>query len=98
MTDRRLEIADRVTLVRARIADAARACGRNPGEITLVVITKTFPASDVRLLAELGLVAWGSEDQSERKAQVLTVLLDTPATQYDVSVPDRPTLRPVPEG
>lgn len=71
MTDRRLEIADRLTHVRARIADAARACGRNPGEITLVVITKTFPASDVRLLAELGVrdVGENRHPEAAEKAQ-----------------------------
>ncbi len=51
---------------------------------------------DVRLVLRDGrLVTWGSADDGERKAAVLTVLLRTPATQYDVSVPDRPTLRPV---
>jgi pyridoxal phosphate enzyme (YggS family) len=31
------------------------AAGRDPGEVTLVAVTKTFPASDVRLLSELGV-------------------------------------------
>ena len=35
---------------------------------------------------------------SDRGAEVLAALLDTPATQYDVSVPDRPTLSPAPAG
>lgn len=51
---------------------------------------------DVRLVLRDGrLVTWGSAEDGERKAEVLVVLLRTPATQYDVSVPDRPTLRPV---
>lgn len=54
---------------------------------------------DVRLVLRDGrVVTWGSADDAEAKVAVLTVLLDTPATQYDVSVPDRPTLRPVPGG
>lgn len=42
-------------VVRRRIAAGCAAVGRDPGEITLVVITKTYPASDVRLLAALGV-------------------------------------------
>lgn len=51
--------------------------------------------ADVRLVLRDGReVVWGTADDSERKAAVLAVLLDTPAGAYDVSVPDRPTLRP----
>ncbi len=54
---------------------------------------------EVRLVLDDGrVVTWGSAEQPERKAEVLAALLDTPATQYDVSVPDRPTLRPAPAG
>ena len=54
---------------------------------------------EVRLvLADGRVVTWGSAEQPERKAEVLAALLDTPATQYDVSVPDRPTVRPAPAG
>ena len=49
----------------------------------------------VRLVLRDGrVVIWGSAQDAELKADVLDVLLETPATQYDVSVPDRPTLRP----
>jgi cell division protein FtsQ len=52
---------------------------------------------DVRLVLRDGrVVVWGSADAAGLKAEVLAVLLQTPATEYDVSVPDRPTLRPVP--
>ncbi len=39
----------------SEIAAAAVAAGRDPADITLVVVTKTFPASDIRLLADLGV-------------------------------------------
>lgn len=39
------------------------------------------------------VVRWGSAEDSENKAEVLTVLLDQPARLYDVSVPGRPVLR-----
>ena len=51
---RRDELAAGLEGVRRRIAAACDAAGRDPGDITLVVITKTYPASDVLLLAELG--------------------------------------------
>lgn len=54
---------------------------------------------EVRLVLRDGpVVVWGSAEDAERKADVLAVLLQTPATQYDVSVPDRPTIRPAPSG
>jgi PLP dependent protein len=41
------------------------AAGREPGEVTLVAITKTFPASDVRLLYELGVRDVGENRDQE---------------------------------
>lgn len=38
-------------------------------------------------------VVWGSAEESDRKAEVLAVLLDQPARTYDVSVPANPTTR-----
>src|SRR5260370_1229036 len=53
MTDeqaRRSELGERLASVRGRIAAACLASGRDPGGVTLGPITKTFPASDRRLL------------------------------------------------
>ena len=57
MTDgaRRAEIAAGLEQVEARIAAACRAAGRDRAEITLVAVTKTFPASDVGHLRVLGV-------------------------------------------
>ncbi|MEJ7629699.1 MAG: YggS family pyridoxal phosphate-dependent enzyme [Nocardioidaceae bacterium] len=52
---RREEIAAGLRTVRDRIAAAAQRVGRHPRDVTLVVVTKTFPASDIRLLAGLGV-------------------------------------------
>ncbi len=49
------EIAANLGRVRERIATACAGSGRDAGGITLVVVTKFFPASDVRILAELGV-------------------------------------------
>ena len=53
--DRRAELAANLADVRARIAAAERSGGREPGSVALVVVTMTWPASDVRLLAGLGV-------------------------------------------
>jgi PLP dependent protein len=53
--DRRAEIAANLATVEDRIVAACRAAGRPRNEITLVAVTKTFPASDVGHLATLGV-------------------------------------------
>lgn len=63
------EIGEALAGVRTRIARAARAAGRDPDEITLVVVTKFFPASDVRVLADLGVVDVGENRHQEAAAK-----------------------------
>ncbi|MDQ1748398.1 MAG: dependent protein [Frankiaceae bacterium] len=63
-SSRRAELAANLAAVRARMVAAARAAGRDPAELTLVAVTKTFPASDVALLAGLGVA-----DVGENRAQ-----------------------------
>lgn len=55
MTDRKAELAENLARVEERIASACAAAGRKREEVTLIVVTKTYPASDVRLLADLGI-------------------------------------------
>ena len=68
-TDRRDEIAARLTDVRRRIAEACAGAGREPDEVTLVVVTKFFPASDVRALADLGVTHVGENRHQEAQAK-----------------------------
>ncbi len=65
MNDRRTEIEEGLATVRSRIDDACSAAGRSSEEITLVVVTKFFPASDVRLLADLGVRDVGENRHQE---------------------------------
>jgi PLP dependent protein len=62
---RRAELAANLERVRERIAAACRAAGRSPDEVTLVTVTKTWPASDVRLLAGLGVADVGENRDQE---------------------------------
>jgi pyridoxal phosphate enzyme (YggS family) len=55
----------RLADVRRRIAKACAAAGRDPAGITLIAVTKTHPASDVRLLRELGLSDVGENRDAE---------------------------------
>ena len=62
---RRAELEASLREVRARIDRACRAAGRDPSEVELLAVTKTFPASDVALLADLDAgrtAAAGQED------------------------------------
>jgi pyridoxal phosphate enzyme (YggS family) len=65
---RREEIEAGLTAVRARI-DAARVAAGRVDEVALVVVTKTFPASDVELLAGLGVLDVGENRDQEAKAK-----------------------------
>jgi PLP dependent protein len=64
---RRDELAAGLDDVRRRIAEAATAAGRTADDVTLVVVTKFFPASDVRLLAQLGVTDVGENRHPEAR-------------------------------
>ncbi|WP_329424511.1 YggS family pyridoxal phosphate-dependent enzyme [Streptosporangium sp. NBC_01495] len=64
-TTRRDEIAAGLARVEAEIAQACRAAGRHREELTLIAVSKTYPASDVRLLAELGITDVGENRDQE---------------------------------
>ncbi len=69
-TDRGAELAGALAAVRAQIAQACAQAGRDPGELTLVAVTKTYPASDVLALIELGLLDIGESRDQEASAKV----------------------------
>ena len=66
---RRAELAENLGLVQARIARACEAAGRDLAEVRLIVVTKTYPASDVHLLAELGVRDVGENRDQEARAK-----------------------------
>jgi pyridoxal phosphate enzyme (YggS family) len=63
------ELRENLRLVRERIQAACQAAGRPEGSVTLVAITKTFPVSDVRALAALGVSEVGENREQELKAK-----------------------------
>jgi pyridoxal phosphate enzyme (YggS family) len=70
---RREDLAAGLERVRASIAAACDRAGRSPHEITLVVVTKFFPASDVDLLSDLGVTDIG-ENRAQEAAQKVAEL------------------------
>ena len=63
--DRRSEIAGNLEAVREQISLAADRAGRSANEITLIAVTKTFPASDVEILKDLGVTNFGENRDSD---------------------------------
>jgi hypothetical protein len=51
--------------VRDRIRAAATACGRDPAGVTLIAVTKTWPAADVARLVELGVTDFAENRDAE---------------------------------
>ena len=60
----RESLAERLARVRTSVADAARSAGRDPAEITTIVVTKFQPLALVRALVDLGV-----RDVGENRAQ-----------------------------
>ncbi len=59
------EIALGLANAKERITSAAISVKRDPSEIALIVVTKTFPKSDVEILYELGIRDFGENRDQE---------------------------------
>ena len=65
MSNRREELSENLGAIRSRISVAAQNSGRSTEEITLIVVTKTFPAADAQILYELGVRDFGENRDQE---------------------------------
>lgn len=83
-------IASRLQAVKARIAEAARAAGRAPGEITLVAVSKTFPPQAIAEAYAAGQTAFG-ENYAQEGIEKIAAL----SHLSHVSSPEGPLLRPL---
>jgi len=63
--DRRSEITSNLQVVRDEISKAVASTGRSLDEITLIAVTKTFPASDVEILRDLGVTHFGENRDAD---------------------------------
>jgi pyridoxal phosphate enzyme (YggS family) len=62
-------LTERLEAVRTGISDAAAAAGRDPADITTIVVTKFHPASLVRELHSLGVREFGENRHQEAQAK-----------------------------
>ncbi len=70
---RRAELREALARVEERIERACANAGRSRAEVTLVVVTKFFPASDVDALAGLGIRAIGEARDQEASTKLAAV-------------------------
>jgi pyridoxal phosphate enzyme (YggS family) len=78
MSSRKDEIARNLREVRERINRAAQSGDRDPAEIELIVVTKTFPISDIEILRDLGELNFGENRDQEAGPKAQTI----PATWH----------------
>ena len=73
MNSRTQDIATALESVEDRITKAVTSAGRNRNEVTLIAVTKTYPASDVQILADLGVSNFGENrsDEGSEKSQLI---------------------------
>ena len=74
--DRRDELAHNLEQTRERIRAAAVDAGRRPEDVALTVVTKFFPASDVMLLADLGVTDVGENRHQEAETKHATCVAE----------------------
>lgn len=67
--ERTAELVGALGSVRTRIADACESVGRDPRSVTLIAVTKTYPASDVAALVQLGVLDIGESKDQEARAK-----------------------------
>ena len=68
-----MSIAENIARVHERIALVARRAGRNPDEITLMAVSKTFPAQSIREARAAGLRVFGENRVQEFAAKALAL-------------------------
>jgi pyridoxal phosphate enzyme (YggS family) len=66
------QLGTNLDVVEKRITDACAAAGRERDDVTLIVVTKTYPAEDSALLAGLGVtdVAENRDQDASPKAEI----------------------------
>jgi pyridoxal phosphate enzyme (YggS family) len=63
-------IDENIRCVQARLTRAAAACGRNPEEITLVAVSKTFPCESISAAVAAGLRNFGENRVQEAESKI----------------------------
>lgn len=73
MSNRLANIQSNLEKINSRIAEACSRSKRNISEITVIAVTKTYPASDVDLLKQLGIENVGENKDQEASGKISQV-------------------------
>lgn len=71
--ERREQLQVNLAAVQARVQQACEAAGREPSEVTVIAVTKTWPASDALLLRDLGMRDLAENRDQEAADKAATV-------------------------
>ena len=82
--------------VRARIVAAAKAAGRDPGDISLLAVSKTFTAADVRAAHAAGQRAFG-ENYVQEALEKIGTLPELPLIWHFIGAIQSNKTRPIAE-
>jgi pyridoxal phosphate enzyme (YggS family) len=89
-------IADKLQSVRQRLAAACSACGREPAEVSLLAVSKTFGPEAVRAAFEAGQRAFG-ENYVQEALDKMAALRDLPLEWHCIGPLQSNKTRPVAE-
>jgi pyridoxal phosphate enzyme (YggS family) len=67
------QLRARLAAIRARIAAAAKKCGRRAEEVNLIAISKTHPASVIKRVIEFGALDIGENRVQEAEGKIMEV-------------------------
>jgi PLP dependent protein len=76
-----MSVAQNIVVARERISSAARRIGRDPEDITLMAVSKTFSPEVIREAYNVGLLVFGENKVQEFSAKAGT-LADLPDAQW----------------
>ncbi len=78
------QVASALDDVRCRIAHAAAAAGRRPEDITLVAVSKTYPATDVQAALACGQLHFGENRVQEAAAKFPALRATAPGLRLHI--------------
>lgn len=79
---RRQQLAENLAVVDARVVNACGSAGRSRDDVTVIVVTKTYPASDVDLLVELGVTDIGENRHPEAGRKIAELARPGPRLHF----------------
>jgi PLP dependent protein len=76
-----MSISENISIVRQQIGSAAARAGRSSGDITLMAVSKTFPAASIRAAYDAGVRVFG-ENRVQEFSQKISAVQDLPDAEF----------------